>query len=73
MSRTRTVCVDVEVDLSSFDDDDIEAEYVQRGLGGGDMHDRLREMFDAFHVGATDRAIALARQVAQDATGRVLA
>jgi hypothetical protein len=73
MSRSRSVHTYVEVDLDEFDDDDIEAEYELRGLGGGgDFKDRIQELFYAFHFGKTDKAMEIARALAQDATGRVL-
>jgi hypothetical protein len=72
MSR-KWITTDVEVDLSDFDDDDIAEEYESRGLGGeGAVRDTIQEMFYAFKLGKEDRAIELARQIAQDAMGRIL-
>lgn len=62
--------VDNEPDIDEFDDDIIESEYRDRGLGGG--AEELNEMFEAFYLGKTDRAIELAKKVCQDATGRFL-
>lgn len=65
--------VSVEVDLADFEDEDIEDEYELRGLGkGGVCIDDIQEMYYAFKLGKTERAIELARQIAQNATGRIL-
>lgn len=62
--------VDNEPDIDQFDDGAIESEYRARGLGGG--AEELSEMYEAFYLGKTDRAIELAKKVCQDATGRFL-
>ncbi|MDR0458175.1 MAG: hypothetical protein LBH10_03990 [Burkholderiaceae bacterium] len=36
------------------------------------LSDLASKMFDAFYLGEHERALALARRIAQDATGRVL-
>jgi hypothetical protein len=67
------VTVDVDVDLDDFSDDDIAEEYESRGLGaGGDLSELLNELFYAFYFGKDDRAMQIARRLAQDATGRVI-
>jgi hypothetical protein len=68
---TRYVSVEVEVDMSDFTDLDIENEAKERGLGGIDP-DHLNEMFYAFKLGRTDRALEIARQIAQDHKGMIL-
>ncbi len=73
MSSRKWITTDVEVDLSDFDDDDIADEYETRGLGGESaVSDEIVEMFYAFKLGKTERAIELARHIAQEATGRIL-
>lgn len=62
--------VDNQPDIDQFDDSAIESEYRARGLGGG--AEELSEMFEAFYLGRIDRAIELAKKIAQDATGRFL-
>lgn len=65
--------VSIEVDLGDFDDEDIKDEYELRGLGEGGMHSGdIEEMYYAFKLGKTERAIELARQIAQNATGKIL-
>lgn len=67
--------VEVEVDIHSDDlDDDTLREICQeRGiLAEEDLADDILEMFYAFRLGRDDRAIELARKIAQDHTGRIL-
>jgi hypothetical protein len=67
------ITTDVEVDLGDFDDDDIAEEYETRGLGGeSSVRDLIEEMFYAFKLGKQDRAVELAREIAQNATGKIL-
>lgn len=72
MTTTRTVTVDVDIDLDEFSDQDIVDEYESRGLGGGDFTEAATEMFYAFHLGRTERAMELAKEIAQGVTGRML-
>ncbi len=69
---TRTVTVDVEVDLDSFDDDEIRDEFAARDLGDPDFKESVTEMFYAFYLGKADHAMELAKRIAQDVTGRML-
>lgn len=70
----RTVTVETDVDIYADDiDDELLLELAQeRGLIGGEDKNDITEMFYAFKLGKTDRAIELARQIAQDHTGRIL-
>lgn len=68
----RTVTVDVDVDLDEFSDEDIKAEAKERGLLDYDACDDIVEMFYAFKLGKDARAIELAKNIAQDATGKIL-
>jgi hypothetical protein len=66
--------VDHEPDLESFSDDDLIYELQERGMGDAPSgtHESIVEMFEAFYLGKTDAAIAIARRIAQDTTGRTL-
>lgn len=67
------VTVDVHVDLDDFDDDDLIGECQKRGLSvESDCGDEITEMFYAFKLGRTERAVELARKVAQDHVGMIL-
>lgn len=72
---TKSVYVYVDVDLDEFDDDEIIEEYEKRGLGfasGDEIRENILEMYYAFYLGKPERAIELAKKVAQDVTGRTL-
>ena len=75
MSRTVSVntWVDVDVDLEDIDTDDLIEELQARNVGvpEGSIEDVL-EMFYAFKLNRTDRAMELAKKIAQDHTGRIL-
>jgi threonine synthase len=73
MSRTVCVTVDVDVNLEDFDTDDLLEELESRHIGVpvGNVED-VTEMFYAFKLGQTDRAMELAKKIAQDHTGRIL-
>lgn len=67
----------VSVDLGLVSDDDLEAEYESRNLDKFSTPSReyLQEMerlYELFHMRQLDKAMALAKQLAQDHTGRVL-
>lgn len=63
--------VDIDPVLDEFSDSAIEIEFRARGLYAADDGD-LRELWEAFYTGRTDRAIELAKKIAQDSTGRFL-
>lgn len=69
---SRTVTVDVEVDLEDFDDDETQREFDSRNLGDSDLNESVTEMFYAFYLGKTEHAMELAKRIAQDVTGRML-
>lgn len=73
MSRYVTVNVDVDVDLDDFDTEDLVEELQARNVGTpeGSIED-VTEMFYAFKLGRLDRAVALARKIAQDHVGGIL-
>lgn len=78
MSITVTLDVDVgyvsaDINLGDIDIDDLREELRSRGNGvdEGSIED-VTEMFYAFKLGQTDRAIELAKKIAQDHTGRIL-
>lgn len=75
MRRTVPVStyVDIDVDLEDIDTDDLIEELKSRNIDSptGDPDD-VTEMFYAFKLGKTDRAIELAKKIACDYTGRIL-
>jgi hypothetical protein len=75
MSRTVNVnaWVDIDVDLEDIDTDDLIEELKQRNVGvpDGNVED-VTEMFYAFKLGRNDKAIELAKKIAQDHVGRIL-
>jgi hypothetical protein len=75
MSRTVSVntYVDIDVDLEEIDTDDLLEELRHRNVGApeGDIEDVV-EMFYAFKLGRDDRAIELAKKIAQDHVGGIL-
>jgi hypothetical protein len=74
---TRSVSVntwiDIDVDLEDIDTDDLIEELKSRNVGvpEGDPDD-VTEMFYAFKLGNTNRAMELAKKIACDNTGRIL-
>jgi hypothetical protein len=75
MSRTVSVnaWVDVDVDLEDIDTEDLIEELKLRNVGvpEGDVDDVV-EMFYAFKLGREDRAMELAKKIAQDHVGGIL-
>jgi hypothetical protein len=75
MSRTVNVnaWIDIDVDLEDIDTDDLVEELQLRNIGvpEGNIED-VTEMFYAFKLGRNDRAMELARKIAQDHTGGIL-
>lgn len=83
-SQSKSVWVDVEVDLDDFDTDELIAELESRGrtvssddnlndLGSiSNCDDLVRELWQAFYVGNDARAMELARRLAEAATGRLV-
>ena len=74
---TRSVSVntwiDIDVDLEDIDTDDLIEELKSRNVGvpEGDPDD-VTEMFYAFKLGNTKKAMELAKKIACDYTGRIL-
>jgi len=75
MSRTVSVnaWVDVDVDMEDIETDDLIAELQHRNVSipEGSIED-VTEMFYAFKLGRNERAMELAKKIAQDHTGRIL-
>lgn len=79
MSRTITQnihigWIDVEIDMEDIDTDDLVEELKSRNVGlfpEADIDD-VTEMFYAFKLGRIERAMELAKKIAQDHTGRIL-
>jgi hypothetical protein len=75
MSRYVSVSanVDIDVDLEDIDTDDLVEELKSRNVNVPDGNpDDVVEMFYAFKLGQTDRAMELAKKIACDNTGRIL-
>jgi hypothetical protein len=78
MTRTVNVStyIDVDIDLDDIDDDDLIDELKSRSLGSrvnlASTYEDITEMFYAFKLGHTERAMELAKKIAQDHTGRIL-
>ena len=75
MSRTVNInqWIDIDVDLDEIDTDDLIEELKSRNIATpeGDPED-VTEMFYAFKLGNTERAMELAKKIACDHTGRIL-
>jgi hypothetical protein len=73
MSKTVSISAWVDVDLDEIDTDDLIEELKSRnkGVPEGNIED-VTEMFYAFKLGKTDRAMELAKKIACDHTGRIL-
>lgn len=76
---TKWVDVDVDVDITEFDEEDIVEHLQERGYvvvksgsSAEEMEELILEMFYAFKLGRDERAMELARKIAQDHTGRIL-
>ena len=70
-----TVTVDVDVDLSDIDTEDLQDELDSRmGDGSSDssLRESIAEMFEAFKLGNDAKAVTIARELAQQTTGRIL-
>lgn len=65
------VYIQVEVDLSDIDTEDLVKELQNRGTEvPGNVGDQLQRLWQAFYTGKEDRALQLARELAESATGR---
>lgn len=69
----------VEVDVDIYDDDisddDLREMCAERGIltdGMESANEEIREMFYAFKLGRDDRAMEIARKIAQDLTGGII-
>jgi hypothetical protein len=65
--------IDIDVDLEDIDTDDLIEELKSRNTGPIDnSSEDVTEMFYAFKLGKTDRAMEIAKKIACDYTGRIL-
>jgi hypothetical protein len=73
MSRTVSISTWVDVELDEIDTEDLLEELKYRNINAsvGDPND-VTEMYYAFKLGKTDRAMELAKKIACDSTGRIL-
>ena len=67
-----TVSINVEVDLSDFTDGDLIEEMQERGILPSDLQEQMTEMFYAFKLGKNDRAMEIAKSIAQEHQGMIL-
>jgi hypothetical protein len=75
MSRTVNInqWIDIDVDLDEIDTDDLIEELKSRNVATPDgSPEDVTEMFYAFKLGNTERAMELAKKIACDHTGRIL-
>jgi c-di-GMP-binding flagellar brake protein YcgR len=73
MSRYVRVSAWVDVELNEIETDDLIEELKSRnvGISEGDVED-VTEMFYAFKLGKNERAMEIAKKIAQNHTGRIL-
>ena len=73
MSRYVSVSAWVDVELNEIETDDLIEELKSRNVGipEGDVED-VTEMFYAFKLGKNERAMEIAKKIAQNHTGRIL-
>jgi len=72
MMMPRTISVSIDVDISEFDDDDLLKELQERGIVAQEIADELTEMFYAFKLGKTDRAVEIAKEICCNHVGMIL-
>lgn len=71
-SFLKTVTVEVETDIFLEDIDDDALRQICQARGLVESNDDISEMFDALKLGRNERALELARKIAQDHMGRIL-
>ena len=73
MTYLKTVTVEVEVDIHTddIDPDDLK-EIALKANGKQDVGELIDEMFVAFKLSRDDQAMAIARRLAEQHTGRIL-
>ena len=67
-----TVCINVDVDLSEFTDGELIEEMQERGILPSYLQEQMEEMFYAFKLGNNDRAMEIAKSIAQEHKGMIL-
>lgn len=73
MSKTISISTWVEIYLDEVDTEDLIDELKSRNVNSDNSDsDDLTEMFYAFKLGKTDRAMELAKKIACDHTGLIL-
>lgn len=70
--KTVSVTVDVDVELSDIDTEDLVEGLESRGHAASDDAEVITEMFYAFKLGKIDRAMEIAKAIAQNHTGMIL-
>lgn len=73
MSRYVSVNAWVDVELDEIETDDLIEELKSRNIGFPEVDvEDVTEMFYAFKLGKNERAMELAKKIAQNYTGRIL-
>ena len=73
MSKTISISTWVDIDLDEIETSDLLEELKDRKIGmPEEIFEDVTEMFYAFKLGHTDRAMELAKKIACDHTGRIL-
>ena len=65
------VVVTATIDLDELDDDEIRSEYESRLLADG-LEKIINDMYEAFALRLEDKAVEIARRIAEDVTGRTI-
>lgn len=71
MGNYKTVTVDVDIELDSFDDDDIREEYISRFGGGGGGGD-WSQIYEKRRSLSRENFLAWLDIIIQNKTGRIL-
>ena len=65
--------ITVDVDLSEFDDEDIEAEYIERKLGEStDAEAQCQRAYELHHQGRRDEAYAILWDICLDKVNKIV-
>lgn len=65
--------ITVDVDLSEFDDEDIEAEYIVRKLGTStDPDEQCQRAYTLHHQGRRDEAYAILWEICLDRVNKIV-
>lgn len=74
-STTVTVDVDVDISTDDLDDDELREICLERGIFGVGIEDASEKVFRMWHLFRTKQdaqAIALAKEIAEEAVGQII-